>query len=371
MNRSVVASAPLSEFPLWGKIRDKRFPIAFDLEVTARCNNNCLHCYINVPAEDKTAKEKELSLDEINDIADEAVSLGSLWCLITGGEPLLREDFFDIYLSLRRKGILVSVFTNATLITREHVRLFSKYPPRDIEISVYGVTRKTYERVSRRSGSFDRFSRGLELLLEAGIKVRLKAVALRSNVHELPEIAIFCRERTRDYFRFDPFLHLRFDGNPVRNKEIKSQRLSPEKIVALERSDPERFKALKEDEATLIIPEFSCSNDNRLFLCNAGKRRFIVGYDGLFRICPSLLHPDCVYDLRKGRLRDAWHYLVPKVLDMRSGRRELGEKCRCCPFVNLCMWCPANTYLETGEMDTTVDYFCKVAHARAEMLQKT
>ena len=71
-------------------------------------------------------------------------------------------------------------------------------------------------------------------------------MALKANVHELPEIARFCRERTKDYFRFDPLLHLRFDGNPLRNEEIRAQRLSPEEIVAIEQADPERFRGLEE-----------------------------------------------------------------------------------------------------------------------------
>jgi MoaA/NifB/PqqE/SkfB family radical SAM enzyme len=83
--------------------------------------------------------------------------------------------------------------------------------------------------------------RGVQLLLDNRIKVRFKAMALRSNVHELSEIARFCRQRTRDYFRFDPFLHLRFDGNKKRNSEIKRERLSPEDIVDLEKNDHERI----------------------------------------------------------------------------------------------------------------------------------
>ena len=78
---------------------------------------------------------------------------------------------------------------------------------------MYGVTPATYEAVTRRPGSFANFRRGLDLLLENGVPVRLKAMALRANVHELPEIARFCRARTSDYFRFDPHLHLRFDND--------------------------------------------------------------------------------------------------------------------------------------------------------------
>ena len=350
-------------------MKRKRALISFDIEVTARCNNNCRHCYINLPAADKVAREKELSLEDISEIADEAVSLGALWCLITGGEPLLRKDFFDIYLCLKRKGLLVSVFTNATLITEEHIRLFKKYPPRDIEVSVYGVTKETYERVTRRSGSFSTFIQGLNLLLESGVKVRLKAMALRSNVNELPEIARFCRENTKDYFRFDPFLHLRFDQNRIRNEEIKSERLSPEEIVAIEQSDPERFESLKKGCDDLIVPEFSHITCNHLFRCGAGNGSFTLSYDGFFRLCSSLWHPDCIYDLRKGSLSDAWYNFVPQVRDIRSDKKEFLEKCQICPLINLCMWCPAHAYLETGKMDAHVEYFCKIAHARSKMLK--
>jgi radical SAM protein with 4Fe4S-binding SPASM domain len=349
-------------------MKGKRSLISFGLEITARCNNNCRHCYINLPAGDKTAKDKELSFDKIMDIADQAVSLGAFWCLITGGEPLLREDFSDIYLGLKRKGLLVSVFTNAALIAEEHVELFKRYPPRDIEVTVYGVSKDTYEQVTRRPASFDAFMRGLNLLLENGIKVRLKAMAFRSNIHELSEIARFCRERTKDYFRFDPFLHLRFDGDLARNEEIKSERLSPEEIVALERSDPERFHSLEKGCDSLIRPEFCNTCCSHLFHCGSGNGSFNVSYDGIFRLCSSLFHPDCVYDLRAGNLADAWHDLVPRVRDMRSERKEFLQTCRTCPIINLCMWCPAHAHLETGELDAPVAYFCKVAHARAEAL---
>jgi radical SAM protein with 4Fe4S-binding SPASM domain len=369
MREAFQRSIPLAEFPLWET--PKRIPFSFELEVTARCNNNCRHCYINLPAGDRAAEGKELSFEEIREIIDEAVSLGALWCLITGGEPLLRDDFSAVYLHMKKRGLLVSVFTNATLITQEHVSLFQKYPPRELEVTVYGVTPETYERVTRRAGSYAAFMRGLALLFESGVKVRLKAMALRSNLHEIPEIARFCREKTRDYFRIDPFLHLRYNGDQERNEEIRSERLSPEEIAALEASDPERFEALQEGCERLIISDLSVPDCNHLFHCGAGNDNFNVSYDGLFRLCQSLWHPDCVYDLKKGNLKEAWQTFIPQVREMRSDRREFLETCRGCSIVNLCMWCPAYAYLETGQMDMPVDYFCRVAHARTELLGKT
>lgn len=370
MNNSYTSSVPLPDFSLWGKIKNKRPILSFDLEITARCNSNCRHCYINLPKNDKNAKKRELSVEEIKEIAAEAVSMGALWCLITGGEPLLRPDFEKIYLTLKKLGLLVSVFTNATLIKKDHITLFRHYPPRDIEVTIYGVTEDTYERVTRRPASFSAFMQGLDRLFKSGIKVRLKAMALRSNLDELPQIASFCRKHTKDYFRFDPFLHLRFDQNQLRNKEIMSERLSPAEITALEQSDPERFDSLKKGCDKLIVPEFSDYTGNHIFLCGAGNGSFTLSYDGHFRLCSSLCHSNCVYDLKKGGLKDAWRNFIPMVRDMRSERKEFLETCRVCPFVNLCMWCPAHAYLETGELDTPVDYFCEVAHARAKALKE-
>ena len=309
-------------------------------------------------------------LPEISDIADQAVALGAIWVLISGGEPLLREDFPEIYLNLKRKGLLVSVFTNAVLLRDEHIELFRKYPPRDIEITVYGASQETYERVTRRPGSFAAFTNGLNRFMQSGVKIRLKAMAIRSNFHELPAIAAFCRARTKDYFRFDPQLHLRFDRDEGRNAEIGAERLTPDEIVALERADEARFSALKNSCDKLINAEFTHTGCDHLFHCGAGNGSFNVSYDGKFRLCSSLWAPETMYDLRSVALREAWEKLVPKVRDMRSHRREFLERCRVCPIINLCLWCPAHSWLETGEMDTPIDYFCQVAQARAAAIQK-
>jgi radical SAM protein with 4Fe4S-binding SPASM domain len=364
-----VTTCPLSEFGLWHRLSDRRIPLSFDLEVTARCNNACRHCYINLPAGDLEAQRDELSLVEIDDIANQAVRLGSLWCLITGGEPLLRNDFAEIYLMLKKKGLLVSVFTNACLVTEDHVALFKKYPPRDIEVTVYGITKETYEKVTRRPGSYAGFQHGLGLLLDGGIKVRLKAMALRSNVNELNAIAAFCRKYTKDYFRFDLLLHLRYDANPKRNREIDGERLLPAEIAAIEQGDEERASALEKGCDKFIIPEFANYRCDHLFHCGAGINSFVVSYNGTFRLCADLWHPECIYDLRNGRLAQAWAELVPRVRELRSADPEFLHRCRRCTIFNLCLWCPAHAHLETGKLDGFSPYFCSVAQARARAIE--
>jgi radical SAM protein with 4Fe4S-binding SPASM domain len=361
------ASLEIKQF-LWERLKGRRVPLSFNIEITARCNCNCAHCYINLPAGDRVARRGELTITEIGDIARQAVELGAVWCLITGGEPLLRRDFPEIYLMLKRLGLLVSVFTNATLVREEHLALFQKYPPRDLEVTVYGVTRATYERVTRQPGTFDKFRRGLDLLSKGGVPLRLKAMATRSNLHEQGAIAEFCRALTKDYFRFDPQLHLRFDGDPGRNAEIRAERLTPEQIVELERADEERLDSLTRQCDILIQDEFKHRDCGQLFHCGAGNSSFDVSCDGKFRLCPPLWAQETVYDLRRGTLAEAWHDFVPRVRKMSSARQEFQEACQVCPLANLCLWCPAHTHLETGELDGAAPYFCAVAHARAKAL---
>lgn len=361
---------PFPEFALWDKIKSRRSLVSFDIELTARCNNNCRHCYINLPAGDIEARKKELTIPEIDRLGDEAVSLGACWCLLTGGEPLLRNDFAEIYLLLKKKGLLISVYTNATLITETQVKLFQQYPPRDIEVSIYGATEETYEAVTRIPGSYKAFMRGLDLLIQGKVKVRLKAMLLRSNVHEFAKISRFCRQKTKDYYRFDPFIHLRNDGNQDRNKEIQAERLWPEEIVKLEKSDPERFQVLEKNIHKYIQTGKKEKTDNRLFYCGIGNSSFVMGSDGFFRLCSSLCHPDCMTDWRKSTLEEAWNLFTPQVIQMEAGEKTILEECKTCPIINLCMWCPAHAHLETGNLDQKVDYFCRVAHARAETLTK-
>jgi radical SAM protein with 4Fe4S-binding SPASM domain len=364
MKKTYVTSTLLPEYPLWEKVKQKRIPFSFDLELTARCNNRCRHCYIALPARDREAQGKELSCNEIMRLADQSVDLGVLWCLITGGEPLLRPDFPDIYLGLKKKGLLVSVFTNACLVTEKEGELFQKYPPRDLEVTVYGATEETYEKVTGTTGSYRAFRRGLDILRANNVKVRMKAMALRSNLPEFSAIAEFCRVHTCDYFRFDPLLHFRYDRDRDRNDMIREERLIPREIAALDLADRERFEAVKKECEMLLPNPLPHSGRMPLFYCNAGKNSFTITSAGRFQLCSSLSHPECTYDLRQGTLKEAWNVLVPRVLGLTSDNPDFINKCRPCPLVNLCLWCPAHAYLETGRLDGWVEYFCEVAKER-------
>ncbi|MCE5206768.1 MAG: hypothetical protein LLG42_00485 [Chloroflexi bacterium] len=195
------------------------------------------------------------------------------------------------------------------------------------------MTQDSYDRVTRTPGSYKAFRRGLDLLLNNGIHVRLKAVATRSNFHELPQIAEFCRQHTMDYFRFDPLLNLRYDHDPVLNEEISKERLAPEEIVAIEQADAERARTLAEHCDHFIFPEHSGEVCNHLFHCGAGNGSFIVSYDGIFRLCGDLWNPNTTLDLKDHSLKEAWEELTLQVREMRSNSEGFLKRCRICPIV--------------------------------------
>ena len=120
-----------SEFgeQLVSKIGNKRVPISGTVELTERCNLECAHCYINLPADDQQAQRKELTYEQWCNIFDQIAEEGCLSLLLTGGEPLLRPDFLDIYAYAKRKGFIITLFTNGTMLTPEIADYLQEWPP--------------------------------------------------------------------------------------------------------------------------------------------------------------------------------------------------------------------------------------------------
>jgi len=292
MTEKYTSKINIADFkPLREKQKKHRL-LSITLEITARCNNNCRHCYINLPENDDAAARVEMSTHEITKTIDEAISLGALWCSFTGGEPLLRKDFPDLYLYAKKKGLLTSVLTNATLINDDYVNLFKKYPPRNLEVSVYGISKNIYERVSGIKGSYTKFKYGINKLLENKIPVSLKAPALKSNYEEYKAIIDYCKKYSRQgHVKFDPVLFLRTDNNKTRNQFIKAERLSPEKLRHLKDlyfTADTGYEPVNSE----CFQDRTDINQKKRFTCNAGNISCKIGYDANVSPCALFYHPE-------------------------------------------------------------------------------
>ena len=196
----------------------RRIPIEGTIETTYRCNLNCVHCYVNQPAASIEERERELSLERLKQLVDEIVAEGTLFVLFTGGEVLLRPDFPELYLYARSKGLLVTIFTNGTLVTDRIADLFVEARPDKIEISLYGMTKETYDRVTRVPGSFEKCIAGIQRLVERGLPLTLKTMALAWNHHEIEAMEAYAKSLGL-VFRFDSSLNPRVDCGSNRNSE--------------------------------------------------------------------------------------------------------------------------------------------------------
>ena len=318
-----VSLGRLPDFELWERMAAERRPLSFDLELTARCNNDCRHCYINLPAGDRAARAAELTAAEILDIAGEAAELGALWCLLTGGEPLLRDDFAEVYLGLKRLGLLVSVFTNACLVTPAHVELFRRYPPRDIEVSVYGATRETYEAVTRRPGSYDAFVRGLELLLEGGAQGAPEgdgaAQQRRTSSRRSGASAASAPRTTTASTRCCTCASTATRRATRRSAPSGSRPRRSWPWSAPTRSASARCRTgCADGRAGRRAPKLAHTGCDHLFHCGAGNGSFTVAPTAPSACAARCGTRDTVYDLRAGSLREAWEEWVPRVRDLRG-----------------------------------------------------
>ena len=346
----------------------KPFLGRLDMEITERCNNNCIHCCINLPVNDLQAKKKELSTQEIKNILKEAVSLGCMTVRFTGGEPLLREDFEELYVFARKQGLKVLVFTNATLIDEHMVDLFTAIPPLEkIEITVYGMKKNSYESVTRISGSFEAAWKGIKLLLERKIPFVVKGALLPDNKEEIAEFekwaaTIPWMDRPPSYSMFFD-LRCRRD-NIDKNRHIKNLRFSAKDgLKILTRRKDKYIKKMKE-----FCSKFMHPPGDKLFSCGAGCGGGCVDAYGYFQPCMMVRHPDCICDLKTVSLKNALTDFFPKIREMKSENLDYLGRCAKCFLKGLCEQCPAKSWMEHGTLDTSVEYLCEIAHIQARYM---
>jgi MoaA/NifB/PqqE/SkfB family radical SAM enzyme len=275
-----------------------------DIELTERCNNDCIHCCIDLPANDANARSREMTTAQVKDILTQAAALGCLRVRFTGGEPLLRPDFEELYLFARRLGIKVLLFTNARLLTPRLADLFARIPPRvTIEVTVYGMRAESYDAVARVPGAFAQFWRGVNLLLERRVPFVVKAALLPPNRAEMEVFEAWAK--TIPWMDKPPSYSMNFDlrnrrDDARKNAQLAALRLSPEETVAmLTRDDAKYRKSLHEFASKFMGPP-----GDELFKCGAGHGMCIDAY-GRAQPCMGIRAPELTVDLLGQRSRGA------------------------------------------------------------------
>lgn len=324
-----------------------RIPIDGTIELTLRCNLRCAHCYCS-----RDSTPKEMDTQEICRVLNDTADAGCLWLLITGGEPLIRPDFIEIYTHAKNKGMLITLFTNGTLLTPAIADHLKKYRPFSVEITLYGATRRTYEAVTGVNGSFERCMNGIRFLLERDLPLKLKAMVTRLNKHELSGMKRYADGLGLE-FRFDSVISPGLDGS----RDPCELRISPEETVELDLADNKRRDGWRDFCEKFWNPAYSAE----LFTCGAGLNGFHIDPYGRLRICEMVRHIS--YDLHSGSFKEGWSEFIPR---LRLQKRTRDNKCKDCDVIPMCDQCPGWGLLEHGDPEIPVDYLCRIAHLRAE-----
>jgi radical SAM protein with 4Fe4S-binding SPASM domain len=337
----------------------ERVPLQVSIEVTRRCPLECLHCYNNLPMGDMDAKRRELTKEEHFRVLDELVEMGCFWILYTGGEIFARKDFLEIYTYAKKKGFLITLFTNGTIINEQIADYLKEWPPFAIEITLYGRTRETYEALTAVSGSYDRCLRGIRLLKERGLPLKLKTVATSINKHEVMAMRRFAEEELGVEFKMDGQINPRIDCS----QSPLAVRLTPEELVAIDMNMPKGISEYRRlAERDLERPPNLAQIDT-VYYCGGGMNGFAINACGEMGIC--VISQQETFDIRASGVKTVWD---KSLLDLRTQKRTRVTKCVECRIQSLCSMCPANGEMENGDRESPVEFLCHVAHLRAAVV---
>ena len=319
-------------------------------------------CYVR-----KTAKEvaesprKLLTLSDWRRIAREAREAGMLYLLLTGGEPLLWPDFWQLYEELVDMGFLISINTNGSLIDEQAVARFRKRPPLRINVTLYGAGDETYRALCGVGGVYDRVDRAIRNLTEAGITVKLNCSLTPQNVQDLEPILDYAQSQNLILsvatYMFPP---VRRDPTMVgQNQRFAPAECARYMLRYMERDrGAEGYRAyLKAVLAGSTEPpglDESCVDplDGKI-RCRAGKSSFWITWDGWLTSCGMV--PEPKIDLREQAFSRAWTALTE-----RADALRLSGVCGQCPNLKICHPCAAIAYAETGTSEGIPTYMCQV-----------
>ena len=288
--------------------------------------------------------------------------MGTLYILITGGEPFLYKDFKELYIKLYNMGFVMSINSNATLIDEEIVEWLSQYPPQHINVTLYGGSNETYKRLCDNPKGFDQATRGIKLMQDAGIRVKINCSVTPYNECDLESIFAFGKEHKLQ-INATSYMY-----PPIRKDETsigKNNRFTPEEAatnfvrINKIRMEKEQFmyhaKRVLED---MVLEDDSLGDEclvqeGQSMKCRAGKSTGWFSWDGKMMPCGMMNEP-VAYPFEDG-VKNAWNKIVEETDKLR-----LPVECSNCKKRGICKACAATSVAEAGDISQVPKYMCEM-----------
>lgn len=328
-------------------------PVGGNFELTARCNFNCPMCYVHLSDREIEARGKELTAQQWISIAEQARDRGLMFVLLTGGEPLVRKDFFEIYDAMKDMGLLISINSNGSTLQGENLQKLIENPPQRINVSLYGGSAETYQTMCG-NNAFDRVVENVRQLRRASIDVRLNVSLTPYNKDDLQKIYAISQE-LGVHAKVATYMY-----PPIRVHGDCGHRLSAEEAAKLSvrwdqmRLSEQDFAQRARNYAAMIQAERECSVDPDTGVsCRAGSTAFWMTWDGRMLPCGMMPGPE-TYPLEVG-FDAAWDELRRRTAQITNP-----TKCTGCKYRNYCSVCAAVCVSETGRFDGVPEYVCRM-----------
>lgn len=347
---------------IFAKGASQKIPVSGTFELTARCNFDCKMCYIHGAENDKGIACRELTTQQWLELGEQAVKMGMMYLLLTGGEPLLRNDFCEIYTEMAKKGVLISVNTNASCINDRIIKCFLQHPPERINVTLYGSSGDTYKALCRNENGFEKSRDGILALKKAGLPVMINTTFTSYNKDDLKELVDFAKKhqipiRTASYI-FPPvrkcggseaacflspeemgLLSARFDAETMTDDQFRDRVSVFDNISG-------------EEEASLTDDPAECSASS----CMAGRGAFWMTWDGEMIPC-GMINNISARPLEIG-FSDAWRFICEQTKTML-----LPKECSDCKYKKLCPSCAAIGFARHGDSSVLAPEMCRYIKA--------
>lgn len=341
---------------LFSKASHFRKPISGTFELTPRCNFNCKMCYVHLSKEEQEARGRELTAKEWIALGEECAKEGMLFLLLTGGEPLLRSDFKEIYLGLKKLGLFISINTNGSLIDDEMFAFFKENPPYKFNITLYGSSREVYQRINGNPSAFDKTINAIRRLKEGNFNVKMNCSITPYNRDDIDNIVAIAQElklhcQYAEYM-FPP-LRVSADkigtGNRMSAKDaglegfrcLRRRYPDEEQYLYHLRSTALGIKVVDPTDECLDVPTVETADATERIRCRAGTCAFWISWDGKITPCGMMTEP--VADVTEIGFSEAW-----KRIHTATDGIMMAPKCTNCDKRFACTVCAASTYCETG-----------------------
>lgn len=332
----------------------KRIPVSGTFELTSRCNFRCKMCYVQMTPEEQRAFGCELTTQEWLAIAQKAVDKGMIYLLLTGGEPLLRPDFTELYTRLVQMGLVVSINTNGSLITPEIAECFRQFPPERVNVTLYGSSPCRYASVCGNESGYSQTLQGLRLLKQAGVRINLNTTFIQENLPDMEALVTFAKQenipiRTAAYL-FPPVRNGHAEQDGIMSAEEMGRAAAVFDCMTL--SAEQKQKRLDYINGCLA-EEFddNSGSECKPAACLAGKGAFWISWDGIMYPCGMITHEGV--NVREHDFGEAWNRTV------ESARKlYLPKECSVCKYRKLCPSCAAVSQCVNQKQGTLVPDMC-------------